>query len=131
MARTELPLNWLAANGVLADPAGGGVVGTADGHFIDTNTRTGVRDQARLEDVVLHVTVATAATDVTIEAGDEPVAVVRAQGPLLAENLPVGVHHIGPFESMRFIKNNGRLHINYETPANVHIWASVHPRGQV
>jgi hypothetical protein len=130
MARTELPLNWLRRNGTLVDPAAGGVVGTADGHYIDTNTRTGVRDQARLEDVVLHVTVANAETDVVIDAGDDPVAVVRGIGPLTVA-CPVGVTHIGPFESMRFIKNDGRFHINYETPANVHIWASVQPRGEV
>lgn len=125
MARTALNPTRLTPNGATAQPAG--TAGTVDGHFISTDTRTGVRDTVRLDDVTLHVTVATAETDVTVKAGEYPPAIAAGQGDLVTP-CPVGVTIIGPFESGRFLRNDGTVHINYETPANVTIRAYAHPR---
>lgn len=125
MARTEIVPTKLVPNSSVALPAG--VAGQADGHFISTDTRTGVRDTVRTDDVVLHVTVANATTNVTVKAGQDPVAIAAALGDLVTA-CPVGTTVIGPFESGRFLRNDGRIHIDYATPANVNIKVLAHPR---
>ena len=125
MARTALPVSALVANGTLANPSG--TAGTADGHYIDTNVRTTINDDVKPEDVVLHVTVATAETDVTVKAGDYPPALAADQGDLVL-TLGIGSHFVGPFESGRFLRNDGRVHVDYETPANVTVRAVRVPR---
>lgn len=125
MARTALPVSPLVANGALAAPAG--TAGAADGHYVDTNTRTKINDDVKPEDLVLHVTVATAATDLIVRAGDYPPALAKHQGDLTV-NLAVGTHFVGPFEAGRFLRNDGRVHVDYGTPANVTVRAVRVPR---
>jgi hypothetical protein len=125
MARTALTVQALGPNAATAQPAG--VVGQADGHYVDTNVRTTINDDVKLEHLLLHVTVATATTTVTVRAGDYPPALDADRGDLVA-SLPVGSHFIGPFTSSRFLKTSGQVHIDYGTPANVTVRALRVPR---
>lgn len=115
MARTKITPTKFTPNGFTAAPAG--TTGIADGHYVDVNERTGVRDQVQPELLLIQVTVATAANDVTIRGGDYPPAMAAGQGDLTQE-CPIGVSYIGPFESGRFLKNSGQVWIDSETPAN-------------
>jgi len=125
MARTALPVTSLTPNGRSAQPSG--TTGTTDGHFIDTNTRTTINDDVKLELMFLDVTVATATTNVTVGAGQYPPGTAAGVGDLVAA-CPVGVSRLGPFESGRFLRGNGQIWINYETPANVTVRAFRIPR---
>jgi hypothetical protein len=125
MARTELPVTWLSPNGVITDPAG--VAADPGGHFISTETRTGVRDQVRTDDLTLRVK-ATAAGTVTIKAGQLPVAIASGQGDLVVAFSAAGSKTIGPFESARFLRNDGTILIDYITPASLTVAAIVNPR---
>lgn len=124
MARTEISPIKLVPNGSV--PLGNGVAGAVDGHYISMDSRTGVRDQVRTDDLILQVTVATAATDVTVHAGDYPPAIAAGLGDLVV-SCPVGTTVIGPFESGRFLRNDGRVHLDYATPANVTVRALARP----
>lgn len=124
MARTELAVTELAPNGAIDAPAG--VAGTADGHFVSGEHFNG--PGAQPEELVLEVTVATAATDVTVVGGAYPPSIAAGQGDAVF-TLATGSHRLGPFESGRFTQADGTLHVDYETAANVTI-AAVHvPRG--
>lgn len=124
MARSELIPVKLVPNGSV--PLGAGVAGTADGHYFSTDRRTGVRDQVRTDDLMLQVTVANATTKVTVRAGDYPPAIASVQGDLEVD-CPVGTTVIGPLESGRFLRNDGRVHVDYAVPANVTIRALARP----
>lgn len=125
LARTALTVTALKSNGSVAN--GSGTTGTVDGHYIDTNTRTKINDDAKPELVFLDVTVATAETDVTVKAGDYPPALHSGYGDLVVA-CPIGTTKIGPLTSGRYLRNNGQVWIDYETPANVTIRAFRLPR---
>jgi len=115
MARTALTATTLGPNAATAQPSG--TTGTTDGHYVDTNTRTNINNDVKPEHMLLHVTVATATSTVTVKAGDYPPALAAGLGDLTA-SLAVGSHFIGPFESGRFLQSDGKIHIDYGTPAN-------------
>jgi hypothetical protein len=125
MARTALPVTPRLANDSIARPTG--TAGNADGHYVDTNTRTTINDDTKLEQLTLQVTVATATTTVTVKAGDYPPALDASQGDLVRA-LTVGEHEIGPFNSGRFLQSDGRIHIDYSAAGNVTVRAYRHPR---
>lgn len=116
MARIELLTTPMTPNGLTLTPAG--VAGNADGHYVDTNTRTTFKSTPVLEELFLEVTVATATTNVTVRAGDSPPALDAVLGDEVCP-VPVGTHKIGPFASGRFLKRDGRIHIDYATAANI------------
>lgn len=82
----------------------------------------------QLEEVVLRVVIATAATTITIVAGDNPPALAAGQGDLVLTNLAVGTHLIGPFTSARFQQSDGVLNVNSGTSANSTLTALHMPR---
>lgn len=123
MARTALAPTKLVSNTGIAKPAG--VAGNVDGHYIDLNARTGVLDQVEPEEFLLEFTVATATTNVTVQAGDYPPALANGLGDLVYP-ATVGSHVIGPFESGRFTKKNGRINVDYATAANVSAVRVIH-----
>lgn len=125
MARTELPVTALNANNLTAN--GAGTTGTTDGHFVDTNTRNAINDPVQAELLLLEATVTTGTTNVTVKAGNYPPALASNIGDLVAA-CPVGVTKLGPFESGRFLRNDGTIWIDYATPANVTIRAFRIPR---
>lgn len=125
MARTNLPVTSLVPNALTAN--GAGTAGTADGHYIDTQVRTAINDQVTSELLILEATVTTATTNVTIKAGDYPPALAASLGDAVNACI-VGVTKMGPFESARFLRNDGQIWINYQTPGNVTMRAFRVPR---
>lgn len=56
------------------------------------------------------------AHDLIVRAGDNPPALAAGQGDLTVEvALTSGVRYFGPFESGRFLQNDGSMHIDFET----------------
>lgn len=104
MARTAVPYSPLVPNSNLADPAGTTLDATND-HVIAA---------ARPEQTVLRVTNTSGADRiVTIKAGDYPPAWAAGLGDLaVTVAATTGVQWIGPFESGRFLQNNGTLEID-------------------
>jgi hypothetical protein len=57
-----------------------------------------------------------AAHDLIVRAGDNPPALAAGQGDLTVEVAATsGVRYFGPFESGRFLQNDGSMHIDFET----------------
>jgi hypothetical protein len=57
-----------------------------------------------------------AAHDLIVRAGDNPPALAAGQGDLTVEVAATsGVRYFGPFESGRFLQNDGTMHIDFET----------------
>lgn len=108
MARTEVSYSDLVSNGSLTDPSGTSLnAGSGNGHFIDA---------AEPELTVLRVTNTDgSAHDITVVAGDYPPALAAGQGNLaVTVAATTGVEWIGPFESGRFLQNDGQLLVNVE-----------------
>lgn len=125
MARTELVVTDLVPNSSIVRPTG--VAGTVDGHYINTNVRAAINDDVKPEHLLLDITIANATTDVTLKAGDYPPALAAVAGDL-TRSLAVGSHVVGPFESGRFLRRDGRVWLDYATPANVVVRAYRVPR---
>lgn len=106
MARTAVPYSNLVPNGNLAQPAGTALDATND-HVINA---------AVPELTVLRVTNTDgSAHTVTIKAGDNPPALAAGQGDLtVSVAATTGVQLIGPFESGRFLQNDGTLLVDIE-----------------
>lgn len=81
-----------------------------------------------LEEIVLRIVVATAATTVTVKAGDNPPSLSAGQGDLVLTALAVGTHLVGPFTSARFVQSDGTLNVDSATPANTTLTALRMPR---
>ena len=106
-ARTAVPYSLLVANSSLADPAGTALDATND-HVISA---------AKPEQTVLRVT-NTHGSDhvITIKAGDNPPAWAAGLGDLTVTVAATsGVQWIGPFESGRFLQNDGTMHVDVVT----------------
>lgn len=57
-----------------------------------------------------------AAHDMIVRAGTMPLAIASGQGDLTVEVAATsGVRYFGPFESGRFLQNDGSLYIDFET----------------
>lgn len=112
-----IPLTAFTPNAGLADAAG-----TAAGA-----TNTVSVQGVPLEEIVLRVVTATATTDLTVRAGDNPPALSAGQGDLVL-SLPVGTRWVGPFTSARFAQNDGTLNVDSATAANHTITAFRMPR---
>jgi len=75
-----------------------------------------------IEDAVPELTVIrtthtdAAAHDLIVRAGDNPPALAAGQGDLTVEVAATsGVRYFGPFESGRFLQNDGSMHVDFET----------------
>lgn len=104
MARTAVPYSTLVANSNLTDPAGTALDATND-HVIAA---------AVPENTILRVTNTNGSDRViTILAGDSPPALASGLGNLdVTVAATTGVQWIGPFESGRFLQNDGTMHID-------------------
>lgn len=106
MARTEVPYSDLVPNGDLADPAGTTLDDANDHVIVDADP----------ELTVLRVTnTDTAAHTVTVLAGDNPPAIAAGQGNGTFSVPASGTQWFGPFESGRFLQNDGSVLIDIES----------------
>lgn len=118
MARTAVPYSDLVPNGELDDPAGTTLNdGASNGHTISS---------AEPELTVLRI-VATTGGDITIVAGDYPPALASGQGDFV-HTVGVETVWLGPFESGRFLQNDGTLLIDVEASTAGTITAFKVPR---
>ncbi|AUI56789.1 hypothetical protein [Amycolatopsis sp. BJA-103] len=109
MARTAVTYSNLVGNGSLADPAGTALnPGAGNGHTIAN---------ADAERTLLRVTnTHSSAHNVTLKAGTYPPAIASGQGDVVvAVPANTGVAWIGPFESGRFLQNDGSVLVDVET----------------
>lgn len=115
MARTNIPLSEFTANAETSDPAG-----TAADETNDHNI-TG----APLEEIVLRVVLDTAgdAATVTVKAGDNPPALSAGQGDLAVTCSDNATSWIGPFESARFMQDDGSMDVDIDDETGVTITA--------
>lgn len=111
----SIPISELTPNARTADPSG-----TASGA---NNTIAA----SVPEELLIRAVVATATTNVTIKAGDNPPALSAGQGDLVAACV-VGTNFIGPLTSARFIQSDGTINVDVATPANVTLTAFHVPR---
>jgi hypothetical protein len=113
MARTNLPLSSLVANGSLADPAGT-AIDVTNGMNVAIPT-TAIPSGPHLDKLVLRVA-NTAGADkvVTIKAGANPPAFRAGIGDLAVTVVATsGVRFIGPFDISRFAQADGSLNIDF------------------
>lgn len=106
MARTAVPYSTLPGNAALTDPAGTALDATND-HVIAN---------AETERTLLRVTNTHGSPHVfTVKAGTYPPALASGQGDLaVTVAATTGVQWIGPFESGRFLQNDGSLLLDVE-----------------
>lgn len=116
-----ITLTTLVENGKTASPTP--AVITAD------NTYQAV-PLARLtgRSCILKIVVATAATTVTIQAGDTPPAQAAGLGDLVFTSLATGTYYV-LLESGRFAQSDGTVMIKAATAANVSVAVLQIPRG--
>ncbi|QUI32441.1 hypothetical protein H9W91_17415 [Streptomyces alfalfae] len=103
MARTAVAYSALLPNANVADTALTAVAlnpGTNNGHRIAS---------AEPERTVLRVTVGATGGNITIKAGTNPPAIAASMGDLVVAVAANATQWIGPFESGRFIQNDGSL----------------------
>lgn len=114
MARTQIHPTVLAVNGFEADPAGtAAATGAGNGVYVaDT--------EANPEVLVLRVKNAGGATaNVSIVAGDFPLAPSSGQGPLAVAVAAGATEWVGPFESARFLQDDGSLAVDTDAAVTV------------
>ncbi|MFE4991420.1 hypothetical protein ACFRH4_08720 [Streptomyces mirabilis] len=119
MARTAVPYSNLVANGSLATPSGTTLDATND-HVIAA---------AKPELTVLVFTnTDTNPHIVTVKAGTYPPALAAGQGDKTFTVAASGSAYFGPFESGRFLQNDGSVQIDIETGHAGKVTALLVPR---
>ncbi|HEY5834986.1 hypothetical protein [Streptomyces sp.] len=107
MARTAVAYSNLVPNGSLADPAGTATnAGSGNGHVIPA---AGPSAKAFPELTVLRVVAGATGGNVTVKAGTLPLAIASGQGDLVVAVANSATVWIGPFESGRFLQNDGSM----------------------
>lgn len=113
MARTVVAYSNLVPNGDLADPAGTATnAGVGNGHVIPA---AGPNGKAVPELTLLRVVAGATGGNVTIKAGSYPPAIAAGQGDLVVAVANSATRWIGPFESGRFLQNDGTLLVDIAT----------------
>ncbi|AZM54160.1 hypothetical protein DMA15_17595 [Streptomyces sp. WAC 01529] len=103
MARTAVAYSNLLPNANVADSALTAVTlnpGTNNGHRIAS---------AEPERTVLRVAAGATGGNITIKAGANPPAIAASMGDLVVNVAANTIQWIGPFESGRFIQNDGSM----------------------
>jgi hypothetical protein len=103
MARTAVAYNSFVPNAGVADSSLTAVTlnpGTSNGHTIA---------KAEPELTVLRVAAGSTGGNVTIKAGTLPLAIASGQGDLVVNVAANTISWIGPFESGRFLQNDGSM----------------------
>lgn len=108
MARTAVAYSALVANSNLTDPAGT----TIDSTLVTNGVKIA---NAVPEETIIRVANTAGATKVvTVNAGDYPPALAAGQGNMTGTvAATTGVMWFGPFESGRFLQNDGTLEVDF------------------
>lgn len=127
MARTNLPLTNLVANGGLTDPAGT-AIDQANGMNVAIPT-TAIPSGPHLDKLVLRVAnTAGGAKNTIVRAGANPPSFRASVGDLTVQvPATTGVKWLGPFEIARFMQADGSLNIDFESGATGTITAFMAP----
>jgi hypothetical protein len=113
VARTAVAYSNLVPNGDIADPAGTATnAGVGNGHVIPT---AGPNGKAVPELTLLRVTAGATGGNVTVLAGDNPPAIAAGLGNLVVNVGNNATRWIGPFESGRFLQNDGTILVDIAT----------------
>jgi hypothetical protein len=124
MPRTAITPRPLVANSNLNGATG---ATTIDATLVTNGV---VITNAQPERTILRVTNTEGSTNaLTVRAGDYPPALAAGLGDLAVTlAATTGVQYIGPFESGRFLQNDGSLHVDFETGMTGAIDALLVPR---
>lgn len=111
MPRTAVAYRDLVANSSLNGATG---ATTVDATLVTNGV---VVNDAVPERTIIRTTHTDAAAhDLIVRAGDSPPAIAAGQGDLTVEVAATsGVRYFGPFESGRFLQNDGTMLIDFET----------------
>lgn len=130
MARTNLPITNMTANGAVLNQAGTAIDATNGMNVALTST--GIPAAGNADRLVLYVQNTTASTKtVTVKAGaSNPPAFQSGKGDLVTGNLSAntGTAFIGPFEVARFIQSDGSINVDFAASMTGTIWAILLPR---
>lgn len=134
MARTNLPLTNLTANGAVLNNAGTAIDAT-NGMNIQLPTNT-VPAPGDADHLVLYVQNTTAATKtVTVRAGvgggPTPGPAFRSGlGDFVSGNLSAttGTAFVGPLDPSRFLQTDGSINIDFASGTTGTVWAVLVPR---
>lgn len=111
MARAALAYSATVPNGSLADPAGvATVAGAGNGLQIPSVPTPPAVVKSLPELTLLRVSNASGGSGtVTIKAGSQPLAIASGLGDLTVTVANSATQWIGPFESGRFVQNDGSM----------------------
>lgn len=134
MARTNLPLTALTANGAVLNNAGTAIDATNGMNIAIPST--GIPAVGSTDEIILYVQNTTASTKtVTVRAGVgtgvTPGAAFRSGiGDFVSGNLTAstGTAFIGPFDPSRFVQADGSLNVDFAASMTGTIWALQRPR---
>lgn len=129
MARTNLPITGLTANGAVLNNAGTAIDAT-NGMNIAITT-TGIPAGGNADRLVLYVQNTTGSTKtVTVKAGANPPSFRSGLGDITTGNLSAttGTAFIGPFDVSRVLQADGSVNIDFAASMTGTIWALLLPR---
>jgi hypothetical protein len=111
MARTAITPRALVRNGNLTGATG---ATTVDATLVTNGV---VIANARPEQMLIRTTHTDGtAHDIIIRSGDSPPSLRAGQGDLTLEvAATTGVQYLGPFESDKYLQDDGSMHIDFET----------------
>lgn len=111
MPRTAITPRALVANGSLDSVTG---PTTIDSTLVTNGV---VINSAEPERLILRVANTEGSTNtVTVNAGDNPPALAAGQGNLVVTIAATsGIRYIGPFESGKYLQNDGSMEVDFET----------------
>lgn len=111
MARAALAYSNLVPNSNLADPAGvATVAGAGNGLQVPSVPSAGAVVTSKPELTLLRVSNASGGSGtVTVKAGAQPLAIAAGLGDLVVTVANSTTQWVGPFESGRFVQNDGSL----------------------
>jgi len=127
MARTNLPLTNLVANGSIADPAGT-TIDQANGMNVAIVT-TAIPSGPHIDRLMLRVAnTAGAAKNVIVRKGVDPPAFRSSLGDYTTQvPATTGVRLVGPFEIAHFAQADGSLNLDFESGFTGTITAIMYP----
>lgn len=130
MARTNLPVTNMTANGAVLNNAGTAIDAT-NGMTIALPT-SAIPAAGSADRLVLYVQNTTASTKtVTVKAGSSnPPAFRNGLGDLTTGNMTAstGTAFIGPFDVSRFIQSDNSISVDFAASTTGTIWAILLPR---
>jgi hypothetical protein len=129
MARTNLPVTNLTANGAVLNSAGTTIDAT-NGMNIAIST-TGIPAGGNADRLVLYVQNTAGATKtVTVKAGANPPSFRKDLGDITTGNLSAttGTAFIGPFDVSRVLQADGSVNVDFASGTTGTIWALLLPR---